>query len=83
METGGKPPGKHMTAISDPDKIALFRLCTLRTGLRLELNGMRRAGRSSFAILKTEYGYSGTRAAVLAAVIADIQSAFNAMENQA
>jgi hypothetical protein len=72
-----------MSVISDPDKIALFRLCTLRTGLRLEINGMRRAGRSSYAILKTEYGYRGTRAAVLAAVIADIQNQFATMENPA
>jgi hypothetical protein len=71
-----------MTAISDPEKIALFRLCTLRTALRLEINGMRRAGKSSYSILKTEYGYSGTRAAVLAAVISDIQSAFATLENQ-
>jgi len=72
-----------MTAISDPNKIALFKLCTLRTGLRLEIAGMRRAGKSSYSILKTEYGYRGNRAAVLAAVHADIQTAFNAMENQA
>ena len=71
-----------MAAISDPDKIALFRLGTLRTGLKLELAGMRRAGRSAYSILKTEYGYSGTRAAVLAAVITDIQTQFATMENQ-
>ena len=72
-----------MTAISDPNKIALFRLCTLRTALRLEINGMRSSGRSAYATLKTEYGYRGTRAAVLAAVMADIAQAFNTMENQA
>ena len=71
-----------MAAISDPDKIALFRLCTLRTGLRLEINGMRRAGRSSYAILK-DMGYRGNRAAVLAAVMTDIQTAFATLENQA
>jgi hypothetical protein len=72
-----------MTAISDPNKIALFRLCTLRTALRLEINGMRSSGRSAYATLKTEYGYRGNRAAVLAAVKADIAQAFNTMENQA
>jgi hypothetical protein len=71
-----------MAAISDPNKIALFRLCTLRTALRLEINGMRRAGRSAYAILK-DMGYRGNRAAVLAAVISDIQSAFATLENQA
>jgi hypothetical protein len=72
-----------MTAISDPNKIALFRLCTLRTGLRLEIAGMRRAGKSSYSILKTEYGYSGTRAAVLAAVKTDIAQAFTTLEQSA
>ena len=72
-----------MAAISDPNKIALFRLCTLRTGLRLEIAGMRRAGKSSYSILKTEYGYRGTRAAVLAAVHADIQTAFTTLEQSA
>jgi len=72
-----------MAAISDPNKIALFRLCTLRTALRLEINGMRSSGRSAYATLKTEYGYRGNRAAVLAAVMADIAQAFTTMENQA
>ena len=71
-----------MTAISDPNKIALFRLCTLRTALRLEINGMRSSGRSAYAILK-DMGYRGNRAAVLAAVKTDIAQAFNTMENPA
>jgi len=71
-----------MTAISDPNKIALFRLCTLRTALRLEINGMRSSGRSAYATLK-DMGYRGTRAAVLDAVVADIAQAFNAMEQSA
>jgi len=70
-----------MTAISDPNKIALFRLCTLRTALRLEINGMRSSGRSAYATLK-DMGYRGNRAAVLAAVKTDIAQAFNTMENQ-
>jgi hypothetical protein len=71
-----------MSSISDPNKIALFRLCTLRTALRLEINGMRSSGRSAYAILK-DMGYRGNRAAVLAAVKTDIAQAFNTMENQA
>jgi len=72
-----------MSSISDPNKIALFGLCTLRTALRLEINGMRSSGRSAYATLKTEYGYKGNRAAVLAAVKADIAQAFTTMENRA
>ena len=71
-----------MSSISDPNKIALFRLCTLRTALRLEINGMRSSGRSAYAILK-DMGYRGNRAAVLAAVKTDIAQAFTTMENQA
>jgi len=57
-------------------------LCTLRTALRLEINGMRSSGRSAYAILK-DMGYRGNRAAVLAAVKTDIAQAFTTMENQA
>ena len=72
-----------MSSISDPNKIALFRLCTLRTALRLEIAGMRRAGKSAYSTLKTEYGYRGTRENVLSIVQADIAQAFTTMENQA
>jgi hypothetical protein len=69
-----------MAAISDPNKIALFKLCTLRSALKLEIKGMRCAGRSAYSILKTDYGYRGTRAVVLAAVIADIETTLATME---
>jgi hypothetical protein len=72
-----------MAAISDPNKIALFRLCTLRTALKLEIAGMRRAGKSAYSILKTEYGYRGTRENVLSIAQADIAQALSTMENPA
>ena len=55
-----------MTAIvlDTPEKIARYRLLTLRAALRLEIAGMKKRGKSAYQILKAE-GYSGTRAQVL------------------
>jgi hypothetical protein len=40
-----------------------MRILTLRQALRLEMLGMKRGGRSAYAILKAE-GYKGTRQAI-------------------
>ena len=53
-----------MTALTTPDQIAHFRMLTLRAALKLEIAGMKRRGRSAYSILKAE-GFTGTRAAVL------------------
>lgn len=45
--------------------IDYFRLCALRGALRLEMAGMKRRGRSAYSIIKTEFGFRGTRARVL------------------
>jgi len=50
--------------LDTPEKIARYRLLTLRAALRLEIAGMKRRGDSAYKILKAE-GYSGTRAQVL------------------
>jgi hypothetical protein len=65
--------------ISNPAAIDLYRLCTLRTGLKLELKGMKKSGRSCYSILK-DMGYKGSRDTVLAAVIADIETNFAKLE---
>ena len=49
-----------MSAITNPDHIAQMRLLTLRQALRLEMLGMKRGGKSAYAILKAE-GFKGTR----------------------
>ena len=62
-----------MTALTTPGQIALFRLCTLRTALKLETRGLRMSkGPTALSVLKSEYGYKGDRAKVLAQVVADI-----------
>ena len=49
-----------MSAITNPDHIAQMRLLTLRQALRLEMLGMKRGGKSAYAILKAE-GFKGTK----------------------
>ena len=51
--------------LDTPDQIHLFRLLTLRKGLQLEIKGMRHSGRGCYAIIKKEFGLTGTRAQVL------------------
>lgn len=53
-----------MPVITGP-QIDAYRLITLRAMLRLELAGMTRRGRSAYAILKSEFGFHGSRASVL------------------
>jgi hypothetical protein len=66
-----------MTTLSHPDEIALFRLCTLRTMLKLEIRGMTRTRtaykRTAYAILKEELGLKGNKEKVLEQVIAIIE----------
>ena len=61
--------------LQTPEHIQLFQLCALRTGLVLEIKGLKKTGRSCYAILKS-MGYRGNREKVLAAVKEDIQTAF-------
>lgn len=46
-------------------EIALARLMTLRSMLKLEMKGMARRGRSAYAIIKAELDLKGTRQRVL------------------
>jgi hypothetical protein len=52
-----------MSVITNPDHIAQMRILTLRQALKLEMLGMKRGGKSAYAILKSE-GYKGTRQAI-------------------
>ena len=71
-----------MTALTTPAQIDLFRLATLRSGLKLETRGLRMSrGQSAYAILKG-MGYKGTRAEVLARVTADVEAGKAAMAQE-
>lgn len=54
------------TVITGTQQIANARLLTLRVGLGLELLGMKRRGKSCYAIIKADYGFRGNRASVYA-----------------
>ncbi len=54
-----------MTFIDDPNAIALYRMCTLRHALKLEIHGMTRRGRSAYSIIKSEFKLKGSKTSVL------------------
>jgi|TARA_R110000824_G_scaffold400041_1_gene606701 hypothetical protein len=47
------------------DQIGLARLMTLKKMLKLEVRGMKRSGRSAYSIIKSEYGFRGSKQKVL------------------
>lgn len=53
-----------MTTLSNPEQIEVARLLTLRQMLRLEMLGMKRKGRSAYSILKSEFGFKGSRESI-------------------
>jgi hypothetical protein len=53
-----------MTAITQPNQIALFQLLAQKSAFRLELAGMKGRGRSMHIMIKEKYGFKGNRQAV-------------------
>jgi len=53
-----------MAVLDDTTQIEAYRILTLRQMLKLEIKGIKRSGRSAYAILK-DMGYTGTRQQVL------------------
>ena len=47
------------------DKIEMYRLLSLKGALRLEIVGLKRRGRSAYALIKDEFGFKGNREKVL------------------
>ena len=63
-----------MSALTTLSQIDLYRLCTLRSGLKLEIRGLRMSsGKSCYALLKAE-GYKGSKQTILDQVIQDIEN---------
>jgi len=54
-----------MSALITPDQIQAFRMLTLLSGLKLEVRGLRKTGRSCYQIVKQEFGLKGNRRQVL------------------
>ena len=52
--------------LTEPNQIAIYRLMTLRAGLKLEIRGMKvKGGKSCYSIIRNEFGLKGDRASVL------------------
>jgi hypothetical protein len=54
-----------MTVIEGMDRVKMSQALTLRQALKLELLGLKRHGRSAYAIIKDVHGFKGNRKAVL------------------
>ena len=54
-----------MSMVIQGDQIGLARLMTLKKMLKLEVRGMKRAGRSAYSSIKSEYGFRGSKQKVL------------------
>ena len=55
-----------ITVIHGEARVRQVRVLALRSMLKLECKGMKRHGRSAYAIVKEEFGYRGSKVKVLA-----------------
>ena len=58
--------------ITGERNIAMFRLLTLRSALKLEILGMKHSQGSVYALVKREFGFRGNKQRVLEQLIAHI-----------
>jgi hypothetical protein len=58
--------------ISGERNIAMFRLLTLRSALKLECLGMKHSQGSVYALVKREFGFRGNKQRVLEQLVAHI-----------
>ena len=64
----------YSTMITGED-IPLYRLMVMASGLKLEINGLRISrGRTCYALAKSEFGFKGNKAKVLAQLEAHIET---------
>ena len=54
-----------MSNVITGDKIPLFRMATLKSGLKLEVKGMKKRGESCLSIIKREWNLKGSPGSVL------------------
>ena len=54
-----------MTTLDTPEAIDAYRLCALRSALKLEILGMKKRGQSAYSIIKQEFGFKGNKQKVL------------------
>jgi hypothetical protein len=56
---------KKAIMIDTPEGIEAYRILALKGALKLEIAGMKGRGRSAYSILKSEFGFKGSRQSVL------------------
>jgi hypothetical protein len=56
---------KRGTTIKGSENITLFRLITLKHALKLETLGMKKRGKSAYAIVKEEFNLKGNKQKVI------------------
>jgi len=66
--------------IDTPEGVSFARLAALKGALKLEVIGLKRRGRSAYSILKSDYGYRGSRESVLKQVTEDIEQELRTRE---
>ncbi|SVC96781.1 uncharacterized protein METZ01_LOCUS349635 [marine metagenome] len=54
-----------MTTLSTTEAINAYRICALRSALKLEILGMKKRGQSAYSIIKQEFGFKGNKQKVL------------------
>ena len=62
-----------MTVISGKENVDRARLVFLKSALSLEVKGMKKRGRSAYAIVKEELGFTGSKQGVLDQLIKHIK----------
>ena len=56
------------------NNIDLYRLCTLKSALKLEILGMERRGQSVYSIIKEEFGLKGNKQRVFEQFSAKVEA---------
>ena len=53
------------TMIDTPEGIELFKMLSMKAGLKMEIHGLQSRGRSAYVLIKEQYNLKGSKASVL------------------
>ena len=66
MSNENKTKQDGAVVLDTPEAINAFRVLALKAALSMEIQGMKRRGRSAHSIVKEEFGFKGNKQKVLA-----------------
>ena len=66
MSNENKTKQDGLIVLKTPEAINAFRVLALKSALSMEIQGLKRRGRSVYSIVKEEFGFKGNRQKVLA-----------------